>query len=474
VDEHLVPAARSTRRTLLLGLAAAGGLTAVGGTGIAEAAARPAGTAPADTAKATAVRNEFLRGWNGYKRFAFGRDEVHPVSGTASEFFAGGHPVGLSIVEALDTLYVMELDTELATATSWVQSNLSFDIDANFHVFEAIIRLVGGLLAGYLCTKQSFLLTKARDIADRLLPAFTKSPTGIPFTQVNLRTGAVSGNTPPLAEVGTNILEFGVLSNLTGDRKYFNAAKKAYQATISRRSSLNLLGTTIDTNGNWRDSTDTAPNPPVDSFYEYLWGGFVLFGDQDLRNWYNMLVGAINSRMIDRVNGQLWYKQVDFRTGQTRGRRQSELAAFWAGLLGKAGDLNDGTAYFNSWTAVANKYKLIPDNVSYPTLSGSGGNALRPEYANSAFDLYRLTLDQTYRNAAWQYFLAMRANQRVSRGYTVVNDVTTSPMPKGDHTPAYWFAENMKYLYLTFAAAPRFDYVNGYLSTEGRILRGAR
>jgi mannosyl-oligosaccharide alpha-1,2-mannosidase len=68
----------------------------------------------------------------------------------------------------------------------------------------------------------------------------------------------------------------------------------------------------------------------------------------------------------------------------------------------------------------------------------------------------------------------MRANQRVSRGYTVVNDATTSPMPKGDYTPAYWFAENMKYLYLTFAAAPRFDYVNGYLSTEGKILRGAR
>jgi mannosyl-oligosaccharide alpha-1,2-mannosidase len=158
--------------------------------------------APPDQAKATAVRNEFLRGWNGYKRFAFGRDEVHPVSGTASEFFAAGRPVGLSIVEALDTLYVMELDTELATATSWIQNNLSFDIDANFHVFEAIIRLVGGLLAGHLCSKQPFLLAKARDIADRLLPAFTKSPTGIPFTQVNLRTGAVSGNTPPLAEVG--------------------------------------------------------------------------------------------------------------------------------------------------------------------------------------------------------------------------------------------------------------------------------
>jgi hypothetical protein len=474
MNQHQLPAARPTRRTLLLAAAAGGGLAVAGGTGIAAAAAPLAGTGPADTAKATAVRNEFLRGWNGYKRFAFGRDEVHPVSGTASEFFANGHPIGLSIIEALDTLYVMELDSELSAATGWIQRNLSFDINANFHVFEAIIRVVGGLVSGYLCTKQSFLLTKARDIADRLLPAFTKSPTGIPFTQVNLRTGAVSGSTPPLAEVGTNILEFGVLSNLTGDRKYYNAAKKAYQAVVSRRSSLNLLGTTIDVNGNWRDSTDTAPNPPVDSFYEYLWGGFVLFGDQDLRNWYNLLVGAINSRMIDRASGRLWYKQVDFRTGRTVGTQQSELAAFWAGLLGKGGDLNNGAAYFDSWTAVAQKYGLIPDNVNYPTLNGSGGNALRPEYANSAFDLYRITLSQAYRNAAWQYFLAMRANQRVSNGYTVVNDATRTPMPKGDYTPAYWFAEDMKYLYLTFAAEPRFDYVNGYLSTEGKILRGAR
>src|SRR5215813_9625225 len=135
MGNHQVRAARPTRRALLLGLTAAGGLSIVGATGVAEAATRPAGTGPADPAKATAVRNEFLRGWNGYKRFAWGRDEVHPVSGTASEFFANGHPIGLSIIEALDTLYVMELDTELSTATGWIQRNLSFDINANFHVF---------------------------------------------------------------------------------------------------------------------------------------------------------------------------------------------------------------------------------------------------------------------------------------------------------------------------------------------------
>ncbi len=154
---------------------------------------------------------------------------MHPLSGTFSEFFVPGHPIGLSIIEALDTLYVMELDQELAAGVQWIEQNLSFDIDGSFHVFEAIIRVVGGLLAGYLATGNRKLLALTVDITDRLLPAFTKSPTGMPYQFVNLRTGEVSGNTPPLAEIGTNILEFGLLSRITGDPKYFDAAMKAFQ-----------------------------------------------------------------------------------------------------------------------------------------------------------------------------------------------------------------------------------------------------
>ena len=59
------------------------------------------------------MRDEFLHAWNGYKQFAWGFDEVKPVSGMPSDFFIKGHSFGLSIIEALDTLYVMELDDEL-------------------------------------------------------------------------------------------------------------------------------------------------------------------------------------------------------------------------------------------------------------------------------------------------------------------------------------------------------------------------
>ena len=130
--------------------------------------------------------------WHQYMERAFGHDQIKPVSGGFEEFFfVGGLPMGLTIVEALDTLYVMGLDAELAEGVAWIEKNLTFDIDGEVQVFETNIRMVGGLLSGWHATHNSRLLELARDCADRLLPAFTKSPTGMPYRFVNLKTGAV-------------------------------------------------------------------------------------------------------------------------------------------------------------------------------------------------------------------------------------------------------------------------------------------
>jgi mannosyl-oligosaccharide alpha-1,2-mannosidase len=472
---------------MLAALAAAGGLSLAGGlTGPLSAAAATAtpnggpaaagaGTKvpPAEVAAAE-IKAEFLHAWNGYKKFAWGHDQVNPVSGTASEFFVDGHPIGLSIIEALDTLYVMELDQDLAEGIAWIEKNLDFDIDGDFHVFEAIIRVVGGLLAGYLATGNKKLLALTVDCTDRLLPAFTESPTGMPYQYVNFHTGAVSGNTPPLAEVGTNILEFGVLSQVTGDPKYYQAAKKAYQVAIAKRSSINLMATYLNVEtGAWTDSTDQAPNPPVDSFYEYLWGGWALLGDKDCRDWYHLLNNAITRYQAETYNGRTWYRQVDFTTGAVTGRTQSELASFYSELVAAGGDPRLGESYYRSWTAVLDQYPILPEEIDYTTFAAtSKGNQFRPEYVNGSFDLYFQTHDPYYAATAYQYFQGMKQNARVANGYTIVNDVTTTPMTLGDLMPAYGFAENFKYLYLIFANSPRFNSHDFYLSTEGKVLRG--
>ena len=174
-------------------------------------------------------------------------------------------------------------------------------------------------------------------------------------------------------------------------------------------------------------------------------------------------------------NGLVWYKTVDFRTGAVLGRGQSELASFYAELVAAGGDLTLGTAYYQSWTKVLQRYPVLPERIDYTTLTATAaGNAFRPEYANSSFDLYWQTGNASYAQTAYQYFAGMRDNTRTPEGYTIITDVTTKPMQQGDLFPAYGFAENFKYLYLIFARTPRFDTQSFYLSTEGKILRGLR
>ncbi len=430
---------------------------------------------PQPSTVAAQVREEFLHAWNGYKRFAWGADEVAPLSGKPKNFFVPGHSFGLSIIEAMDTLYVMGLDDELASCVEWLRSHLDFDVDANVQMFEAVIRMVAGLTTGYYATGERFLLQGAVDLADRLLPCFTKSPSGAPYRYANLKTGAVSDPKSNLAEIGSNVLEFGDLTRLTGDRKYIEASMNAFSAVMKRKSPLDLLGTSFHVEkGEFIGSDDVAPDEPVDSFYEYLWGGWQLLGIAQCREWYHELTRALLEYKVTHVDGNLWFKTVDYTTGLPTGdASSSELAAFYAELVAKGGDRAVGEAFYDSWTRALDRYALIPEVLFYPDLSIiDPRHWLRPEYPNSAFDLWFLTRDPKYRATAYRYFTALRTHCRTASGYTVLTDVRTRPMTQGDYFPAYAFSENFKYLYLMFADAPRFDASGYYLNTEGKILRG--
>jgi mannosyl-oligosaccharide alpha-1,2-mannosidase len=251
----------------------------------------------------------------------------------------------------------------------------------------------------------------------------------------------------------------------------------AYQAVIGKRSSIDLLGTNFDIEqGIYTDPIDVAPDEPADSFYEYLWGGWQMLHIEQSHAWYRMLTDALLKYKVTHVEGNLWFRQVDYRTGAPAGDSQiTELASFYAELVAKGGDRAVGEAFYDSWTGVLDRYTLIPEVIDYQTLAiVDPAYGMRPEYPNSSFDLWFLTGDEKYRRTAYQYFAALRANCRVPNGYTVLKDVSTRPMTLGDHFPAYSFSENFKYLYLMFAEPPRFDPKIYYLNTEGKVLRGLR
>ncbi|HET7815678.1 MAG TPA: glycoside hydrolase family 47 protein, partial [Candidatus Baltobacteraceae bacterium] len=217
-----------------------------------------------------------------------------------------------------------------------------------------------------------------------------------------------------------------------------------------------------------------APDEPVDSFYEYLWGGWQMLGNAQTRDWYYQLTNAILKYKPQTINGHLWFRSTDYKTGAVLDdTTNSNLAAFYAELIAKSGYRDIGSQFYDSWTVWLDRFGLIPEVIDYAKNTVEDTKYwMRPEYVNSSFDLWFLTHDQKYRDTAYRYFQALRADCRTANGYTVLMDVTKRPVVQGDYFPAYAFSENFKYLYLMFADSPRFDGFNYYLNTEGKALRG--
>ena len=96
-------------------------------------------------------------------------------------------------------------------------------------MFEANIRLVGGLLSSYALTGDPIFKEKAKHVADILMPAF-KTNFGIPTSLINFSNGHRNTHhwtkNSILSEYGTMHLEFSYLSDITGDPDYRDRVEK--------------------------------------------------------------------------------------------------------------------------------------------------------------------------------------------------------------------------------------------------------
>ncbi|MGA8877270.1 MAG: glycoside hydrolase family 47 protein, partial [Candidatus Korobacteraceae bacterium] len=197
------------------------------------------------------VRDDFLHAWSGYKQYAWGHDELKPLTKSYRDWY--GTSLLMTPVDALDTMVLMGLTDEAKEDRELIDKQLSFDKDIYVKNFEITIRLLGGLLSSYGLTGDKRLLELADDLGTRLLPAFN-SPTGMPFVFVNLKTGKTRGVESNPAEIGSLLIEFGTLSKLTGKQIYYDKAKRALVAVYDRRSPIGLVGSTINVEtGKWID-----------------------------------------------------------------------------------------------------------------------------------------------------------------------------------------------------------------------------
>ena len=123
--------------------------------------------------------------WSGYEKYAFGSDELKPISRTARNWISH-EGLAATLIDSLDTLKIMGLDSEFDRAVDHLLSRVNFDQDADVSFFETTIRVVGGLLAAYDLSQDKRLVKKAAEVADRLMPAF-EGQNGLPHAIVNLK-----------------------------------------------------------------------------------------------------------------------------------------------------------------------------------------------------------------------------------------------------------------------------------------------
>jgi len=442
---------------------------------LAAIPATPAAPAPAPkpvdrTAMAERVRAEILYSWQAYERYAWGHDELRPLTRAVRDWYA--EPLLMTPVDALDTLLLAGLKDEGEKAKALIVERLSFDKDISVKNFEVTIRLLGGLLSGYQMTGDARLLRLAEDLGTRLLPAFG-SPTGMPYMYVNLKTAKTSGARSNPAEIGTLMLEFGTLARLTGKPVFYDKAKNALVQLYRRRSRLGLVGEEIDVEtGRWT-SPASHVGGGIDSYYEYLLKCSLLFGDWDCGRMWRESRRALDAHLADAAPSGLWYGQVDMNTGKRTATEFGALHAFLPAVLALGGDLGRARRLQDSAYKMWNLHGIEPEVLDYRAMKvTSPGYPLRPEIMESAFYLYRYTRDPRYLEMGRTFFEGLAAHCRTDAGYTVLKDVTTKE--KGDLQPSYFLAETLKYLYLLFAPESALDLKKVVFNTEAHPLRRTR
>jgi mannosidase alpha-like ER degradation enhancer 2 len=227
-------------------------------------------------------------------------------------------------------------------------------------------------------------------------------------------------------------------------------------------------GINVET-GAWTN-TDSSISGGIDSYIEYLWKAYLLFGDRDFLRMWQTTVAAVNQYLPDIVrNGELWYGHADMNTGKRTATIYGALDAFFPGLLVLSGDFGRATRLQESSFKMWNLYGIEPELIDYSNLTVvSPPYILRPEIVESAFYLHYFTHQPGYLSMGETFFNALVKYCRVEAGYTRLTDVTTKA--KDDQQDSFLLAEDFKYYYLLFSPVPVLNLDRVVFNTEAHPL----
>ena len=413
------------------------------------------------------IKQEFLHAWNAYKKYAWGRDQLIPLSKTFRNWY--DESLLMTPVDAFDTMVLMGLKEEAKETKELIFKNLSFDKNFFVQNFEITIRLLGGLISAYQLDGDERFLDLAEDLGNRLLPVFN-SKTGMPYRYVNLQNGELRDSINNPAEIGTLMLEFGMLSKLTGNSIYFDKAKHAVTEVYNRRSKIGLVGTQINVEtGEWTN-TDSHISGMIDSYYEYLIKAYLLFGDEDFKTMYDESIKSVNKYLLDSTTTGLWYAHADMNTGEKTQTVFGSLDAFMPAMLVLGGDIKTAELIQESCYKMWTHFGIEPEEIDNKTFEVTAPYyILRPENIESAFYLYRKTKNPKYLEMGKTFFDSIEKYCKIDEGYAALKSVMSKE--KMDSMESFFLAETLKYLYLIFAPEDILDLNKFVFNTEAHPLK---
>ena len=371
---------------------------------------------------AQAVVRAMQHAWAGYKSHAWGRDELKPVSGRANDPWGG---IGCTLVDSLDTLWLMGLKDDFEDATRWVRSSLSFDRAGRVSVFETTIRELGGLLAAFDASGDTVFLDKAEDLGRRLSRAF-ETPSGVPFGSVDIsgagggQNAGWTGNAAVLAELGTLQVDFRYLSEMTGDPSFATLATRAFDLMCSKSPPHGLYPIYVRTESGSFSTRQVTFGALGDSFYEYLLKVWVQGSRSEgtYRRVYDRAMDGMVEVLLQASHPSKLAYIADW-DGSRLNHKMDHLVCFMGGSLalgaftdpdGRASpravrDLEIARAltytcyqmYERAATGIAPEWVQFRPGRDFSAGPGGAFNILRPEAIESIFIMHQLTGDPIYR-----------------------------------------------------------------------------
>lgn len=506
-------------------------------------------------ARQAAVRRAFIYAWQKYKDSAWGHDEVKPASKQTSNPF---QQWGASIIDSLETLLIMNLTAEYELCrkhvwqvdfrlvngadwaygwrdlssrdgpdstmdtSSWLTQGRS--TTAHIGTFETGIRYLGGLVGAYDLSGDWVLLDRAKELAKILGKGFD-TPSGliVPRFDAGLATEWLRSGRVSLAEVGSMTLELTRLSQITGDKWYFDKAQRAVdyleQVLVPRSTLSPLLPLFFDATSRPDQLAGTFGfGAMADSYYEYLIKQHQLVGGAT--DQYHSLY----SRSIDKAMEELFF-EIDALPGRNyltagkseHGRKVIEmehLTCFTGAMMGlgarllhRLPDLDAGMRLTQLcyWLGAATPSGLPPEITTfYPNLQSALVNASiepatvytpeyhidehvagtppgamrtdsrylgRPETIESVFYMWRLTGDPTWQDRGWRMFVDWVDASTAPGGFSSIKDVTRESVEWGDNMESFVFAETFKYYYLLFSDPELISLDDFVFTTEAHPLK---